>query len=272
VTVDEGSRWVAFSQAFVEPVVFAQPPGFNDGDTAVVRVTDVTSAGFRLYIDEAPDRDGSHANETVTWVVFEAGSWHLDDGTRLEVGTRGTSATVGRNVKNAWERIDFESAFGITPAVITQVQTNNDAYWVKTRQRKASSAGVDLALEEDEAASGTHGFETVGWLAMEPGSGVWSGHPYEVANTGDFVKDKWYTVAFAQGLGTNPQFVGALATYDGGDPSDIRCRNLGSSSVQVKIEEDTVNDTEVFHTTEVVSYLAVGGVGQLHGEEFGSGP
>ena len=63
-----------------------------------------------------------------------------------------------------------------------------------------------------------------------------------------------------------PRFQAGISTYDGGDRSALRYQSLTSSSVQVMIEEDTTLDSEVSHTTEVVSYLAIQGDGTLTGE------
>jgi hypothetical protein len=49
----------------------------------VVRVTDVQTQSFTLYAHEAPDKNGSHATETVSWLVVEAGTWEVADGVRL---------------------------------------------------------------------------------------------------------------------------------------------------------------------------------------------
>jgi hypothetical protein len=38
---------------------------------------------FWLLITETPDKDGSHATETVSWLVVEAGTWEVADGVRL---------------------------------------------------------------------------------------------------------------------------------------------------------------------------------------------
>jgi RHS repeat-associated protein len=48
-----------------------------------------------------------------------------------------------------------------------------------------------------------------------------------------------------------------LASYDGSDNAHLRYDNLVSSSVGVMVEEDMTYDSEMAHTTEVVSYLVV---------------
>ncbi|MCB0028473.1 MAG: hypothetical protein KDE28_11235, partial [Anaerolineales bacterium] len=50
---------------------------------------------------------------------------------------------------------------------------------------------------------------------------------------------------------------------DGGDSAHLRYRNLGAGSVELEIEEDTTEDSEIDHTTENVAWLAIAGDGQL---------
>ena len=140
------------SHTFEDPVVFASPLSRDGANTSVARITDVQSDRFTLYVQEAPDQDGSHGTEAVSWVVLEAGSWVLPDGTRLEVGTIDTTATVGAGLEeDEWALVSFGRAFQTGPVVVSQVQTENDPHWVKTRQQDVTVAGFDVAMEEEDA-------------------------------------------------------------------------------------------------------------------------
>ncbi|MEE4265201.1 MAG: RHS repeat-associated core domain-containing protein [Desulfobacteraceae bacterium] len=268
VVINSNSTRVDFTRGYVDPVVFAQPSSFNGSDPCVVRIRDVGSEGFTVYIQEAPNKDGGHTTETISWVVLETGSWELEDGTRLEVGHTDTTASVGPGVSNSWRPITLATPLAAVPAVLTQVQTANDPHWVKTRQQNPGASGFQLSMEQDDAAVGAHGLETVGWLAIEPASGMWNGHPFQAGNTANAVTHNWYTISFAQDLGPTARFMASLATYDGGDGSALRYQALGPANVQVKVEEDTTKDSEINHTTEMVSFLAIGNSGLLTGTEF----
>jgi serralysin len=71
--------------------------------------------------------------------------------------------------------------FTSAPVVLSQLQTNNDAEWVKTRQKSVTATGFDVALEEAEDR-GPHGSarqgRVIGWLAIMTGTGTWNGHAY----------------------------------------------------------------------------------------------
>lgn len=268
-TLTHTPQTVLLSRRYADPVVFAQPLSRDGGDTSVIRISDVQSDRFTLYVDEAPNKDGGHTTEAVSYLVLEAGSWELADGTLLEVGKLTTSATVGGSITNVWEQVSFSSPFSAAPVVISQVQTENDAHWVKTRQRSVTTTGFDVAMEEEEAKTTPHGSEVIGWLAIEAGQGTWNGHVYEATQTANVVTHNWYQISFGQSFGQAPRFVAALATYDGGDSAHLRYSrtSLTTGGVKVMIEEDTTWDSETSHTTEVVGYLALEGDGTLTGWE-----
>ncbi len=257
------AQTVVLSRSYQNPVVLAQSASYNGSHVAVVRVRNVLSDRFTVYVEEAPDMDGAHTTETVHYVVLEAGSWQLASGVRLEVGKVATNRTVGQRFANQWQQVTLPSSLTAAPVVLTQVQTANGAGWLKTRQRAANISGFQVALEEEEAATAPHAqVETIGWLAMESSQGTWSGHPYTAGNSPNAVTDAFFTLSFAS-VGSQPHALTSMATYDGGNNAALRYRNLGSTSVQVRVEEDTTLDTEVAHTSEVVSYLVLGTNGQL---------
>jgi subtilisin family serine protease len=267
-TIDDVLTWVPFSRTYTEPVFFAQPLPFAGSDPSVIRVNTVTSQGAWIFVDEAPNMVPPHVKEVMSWAVFEAGSWELDDGTRLEVGTVETSATVGRFVTDQWEQVEFSSSMTGAPVVVTQVQTERDRDWVKTRQLPPTATGFKTALEEEEASSRQHGTETVGWMAMEAGDGSWSGRPYVAGNSADNVTHNWTQVPFGISVGSEPRLLAAMATRDGWDGSALRYRNLSSTGVEVKVEEEKTYDGEMYHTTEIVGFIAIGGSGSLTAIEF----
>jgi len=253
---------VVLSRPYVDPVVFARPSSYNGTNTALVRVTSVLPDRFTFFVHEAPDHDGAHTNETVSYLVLEAGRWQLENGALLEVGKVTTASEVGPGIPNTFSRVTFQSGFSSTPAVLTQVQTNDNPHWVMTRQRSASATGVDVALQEDDASTG-HGSETVGWLAVEPTSGAWSGRQLRAGNSANAVTHNPYSLTWSAG-GSPSHFLASIATFDGGDSAHLRYRNLTGTSVEVHVEEDTTADREINHTTEVVSYLVLlGSAGDL---------
>jgi RHS repeat-associated protein len=260
---------VQFSRDYHDPVVFAMPLSFNAGDPAVVRITDVQANRFTLHIDEPPDRDGTHIAETVSYIVLDTGMWALADGTRLEVGKITTDATVGERIDNSWMQVDFQGDFQSKPVVFSQLQTDHDTDFVSTRQRGVTKSGFSLALEGAENITQAHGEERIGWLAIEPSSGTWSGHTYEVGGTALVVTQLWYDLGFGESYSAIPRFIAALSSYNDSDSAHLRYRGLGVEGVEVRVEEDTTFDKEKKHDPEAVAYLALEGDGLLSGQALG---
>ena len=256
---------IVLSRSYANPVVIAQSASTNGTQPVIVRITDVQSDRFTMYLQETPDENGLHTAEQVTYIVVEAGKWELADGTLIEAGTVTTGAAVGGHIADSWETVALTSAFTDKPLVMTQTQTASDTSFVSTRQRLNSATGFDVAMEEEEASLVAHAAETIGYIAMQTGTGAWGGNLFEAGYTGKAVDDGGYTQNFATGFTAAPLFLSNLTTYHGADSTHVRYSALGAASVNIKLEEDTTEDPETGHTTENIGYLAIAGAGALFG-------
>ncbi|MDJ0659494.1 MAG: M10 family metallopeptidase [Crocosphaera sp.] len=266
-TLTHQSQTIVFDYDFVNPVIFAQPLSYNGSDPSIARITDIQSDRFSVQVQEPTlinqnTHSGAHTQETFSFLVLEQGVWELSDGTVIEVGTVTTDGTTRSN----WQNITFNHDFTGTPIVLTQVQTDNDANFVRTRQRKTTENGFQVALEEEEAYLNTdHGAETIAWLAISPGQGNWDGNTFIAGHTGDQVTHDWHTLDFGNAFNNAPNFLGNIAGYDGSDASGLRYQNLTNGRVEIMIEEDTSADDEINHTTEDVNFFAIERTGTLTG-------
>ena len=258
-------KTIAFSQEYDNPVVLAQPASFNGSDPVVVRVTNVQSNQFEMFLAEPSNQNGLHGvGETAGYIVLEAGSHWLSDGTHLEVGTVDTSASVGANITSpSFQNINFTSLFANTPIVLSQPQTNVGELFLSTREDSITRGNFDVALEPEEQFGPEHVEETIGFLAIDPGTGMWNEIPI-VAGIHSYVTQDFRTISYVQSaFNVVPSFLASLASYNGADNSHLRVRNADSGSIEVKLEEDTSVDEETGHTGETVAYLAIGGEGPL---------
>ena len=256
---------IHLERSYDHPVVFAQSVSTQGQAPVVARVRNLQSDQFDLFLAEPSNEDGTHSAETVSYVVLEAGSHQLLDGTRVEVGTVDTTATVGRIISNQWESISFVSPFAETPVVLTQVQTANvgSVDFLKIRQNSTDADGLSVALEPAESTTSQHAAsETIGYLAIEAGSGTWGTLTYDAGNVPN-VTNEFTSHMFGVSYFATPAFLSSMGSYAGQDNGQVRYTNLSGSGVQLKIDEDTTFDTEKTHSAETVSYLALGGQGTL---------
>jgi hypothetical protein len=204
-------------------------------------------------VDEWDYEDGGHVEETLSYIVVESGDHELMDGTRVTAG----KTVIEQMSAGAWTSVVFSTACSNAPVVLSQVMSANDPAAANTRQTAITATGFDVKLQEEQASDSLHGAETVGWIAVEPGTGSSMGRVYEAATTGSIVDDAWQTIGLSAAFGTAPVFVPCMQTYAGGDASTVRCRNLSASSVEMFIEEEQSADDEIGHALEDVGYVAV---------------
>ncbi|MFT7391032.1 MAG: CSLREA domain-containing protein, partial [Paracoccaceae bacterium] len=253
---------VNFTSEFVNPVVIATITTTVDTGAAVARISNVTSTGFDLRVQETGNLDGLHGAETVSWVVVEAGTWVLADGTMIQAGLSDVSGTT----QQGFTSLAFDATFTANPAVLSQTQTENDAAFVKTRMAGVDAAGFTVALEEEEAASwGGHGTETVGWIAVDKGlASAADGFVFEAGDIS--TNHNWKAETFTGPFDEAPGVVAGMATFSYSDTADTRVRAVSGTGFEVHVEEDTSLNPEITHGVETFHWIAFNGVGELFGD------
>ncbi len=212
-----------------------------------MRVRNAGSTSFQFQFDEWDYLDGVHPSETVDWISAPRGNFNL--GT---LRAQGGSVSVTHN----WTTVNFSQSFTAAPVVLPQVVTRNEVSAVTVRLRNVTSTSFQMRLQEEEAG-GAHAAETVHFLAVQPGSTTTGGRTIRVGRTPNAVTHNFYSISFSSV--SSPRFFGAIQTFDGADTAALRYRNLTTTSVQVKVEEEQSLDSEVSHTTEVVGYMVIQG-------------
>jgi serralysin len=253
---------VQFGSHFDNPVVIATMTSRNGTQEAVARVTNVTADSFDVRIQETDALDGNHGAEDISWVVVEAGTWRLADGTVIQAGLE----EIGATTRQGFASIDFETGFSADPVVLTQTQTEGDAAFVKTRQKDVDAAGFAVALEEEEAASwSAHGTETVGWIAADMGlASDADGFVFEAGEIS--ANHAWKTETFEGVFDGVPGVVAGMATFNASDTAATRMTALTATGFDIHVEEDTSLNAETSHGTETFHWIAFQGEGELWGE------
>ncbi|MEO1127711.1 MAG: G8 domain-containing protein, partial [Cyanobacteria bacterium J06639_16] len=72
---------IALDDTYSNPVVIVSDPTFNGSDPAAIRLRNITDNTFQVRLQEPKYKDDSHTNESVSYLVMEAGDWELADGT-----------------------------------------------------------------------------------------------------------------------------------------------------------------------------------------------
>jgi Ca2+-binding RTX toxin-like protein len=248
----DATTWhtVTFSAAIINPVVKMSIMTNNDGDPYSVRVRNVTDNGFEWQIDEFDYLDGSRVlAEEASWLAVSEGTHTLDNGTVIQAGTA--------NVTNeAQTTINFNSAFGTAPVVLTQIMTENDGAAVVSRNRNITTTNFRVNMLEEEDADGTHATEEVGWIAIEASGSAASG--FLTGRTTPTVDETVTTINFGGTFDNIPVFVHDQQTTNGGDTSWSQADGVTTTTARVLIGEEQSRDAEINHPgTESVGYFAL---------------
>ena len=279
VTVDQPDGVTYFTQEleneYDDPVVIMKPVGEVGEQPAHIRVRNVQTQSFEYQIEEwsstggNTEYSGGHRPVDVSYLVLEAGKYSID-GQTVEAGTFRTDHNFASQKLSA--------TFSTEPVLFTQSQTENEPSQIVTRNQITYNSESDVEfqtlLQEEEGANGNHAVETVGYVAVEQGTGSLNGVPFEVGKTPAVVEETNYNIDFENQYSSSGRFIAGIQTYNGQDTAQPRLSSLSSDSASVFIEEETTGDDETTHGgSESIGYFAFGNVGafQTDSEEPGPG-
>ncbi|MEO1093838.1 MAG: CAP domain-containing protein [Cyanobacteria bacterium J06638_28] len=253
---------IALDQSYIDPVVIVSDPTFKGPHPATVRLRGVTQDTFQIRLQEPAYKDGWHTQESVSYLVVEAGDWMLADGTRISAGTHDANRLTSRG----FDQVDL-TGFDTTPTVLSQVQTFNGSDWVTTRTKGQSSGSFQLAMQEEEARNqGSHVDESIGWLAIESGVASDGDTLLQGGTTGRSYNHKQATVAFEEGFNVAPSVIAKVGSFYGKDTANLRIDAITQTSFGASIQEEKSLDKETWHTNESLAFLALEGTsGSLAG-------
>ena len=240
------STWyyVNFDEPFGEtPIVILGPPSANSTEQVIPRVRNAGPTGFEFQLDEWDYLNGYHPTETLYYLAMLPGN-HTIDGVELEAGSI--------IADESFTTYNFNQSFGSVPAVLTTVASDNDMNAVTPRTRSVNSGSFQFKVQEENNSS--HADETIHYIAMSEGSFSYGGADFKSAITPNSVTHNWYTIDFGRSF-NDPGFLASFHTYDGGDVCALRHRDLNSSNVEIKVEEEQSQDSETNHTTEAIGWL-----------------
>ena len=111
--VGASSARVNFQYEYENPVVVAGPTGTTNTDPSPIRIRNISSTGFDIFIPEWECYDGTLNLESIPYIVMESGVFTLDNGQVIMAGNID-------NVTSNWTTIPFPATFSNTPLVFTQ--------------------------------------------------------------------------------------------------------------------------------------------------------
>ena len=249
ISIDHNWTTIYLRYPFIDPIVIAKPLSLNEDDPAVVRIRNVEPGGFEIRLQEWEYLDGVHAQEKVSFLVMERGSYILEDWTRVEAGTFEADNTKRFGI------VTFHQPFETEPVVMGAVISFDESDTVTGRIRGITMGGFEYRMQEQELNPQVHATETISYIAWEPSSGTLDGLAFEINRTADVVRHAFHTISFDQEFMNIPMFFADMQTTGGSDTANVRWQNNDAFGVDVQIDEELSRDKEINHTTEVVGYM-----------------
>lgn len=235
------------ARRFHDPVVVAKPVSSHGRQPGVVRLRAADGQGFDLRFQEWSYLNDRHRAEGLFYMIAESGVSEVAD-LAVEAGRLDSATTLGEG----FETVVFDGAFAEPPAVFAGVMSANDPAPVTSRTDGVTASDFLLALSEEEAATDGHGTETLGWIAIAPGSGrTVDGRRVEVG----------FTTAGSQAtetaFGFSPQVVVAdVVSVFEADPVTLRYGTLQRALIELSLQEEKSLDRETSHGFEDIATFA----------------
>ncbi|MCD4652495.1 glycoside hydrolase [bacterium] len=197
---------------YTNPVVVCGPLSAVFAPMIVPRLRNITADSFeyRLYEPE-PCFDGQHPEESMGYMVVEAGRYVLPDGTEIEAGLVTTDLSMPLA-----ETVTFSIPFTAPPVVLSQIQSNQQDGFANTRFASAPTEdsfdiGLDVQLTSDNCDCDVHdSIETLGWIAWSEGFGINNGNSFEVINSDAVFTSSWSYQEFSQVYSGSFVFIGMV--------------------------------------------------------------
>ncbi len=244
-------RWqrIRLEQSYVDPVVVVGPASFNGPHSVTIRVRNVTSNSFDVRINEWLYLDGYHTEDSVGYIVLEAGTHVLPNGNKI-VASNGL-------VNHETRRFGFGGHFVNRPVVLSQIVSQNGSQTATTRAFGIDTGGFSMQLQEEEGSDGVHHIEQVSYIAIEQGVSSANGILLDARMTLNEVSDHPFNVQFNADFVDSPVFFAAIQTLNGSNPAVLRYDRLNQNQAQFFLQEEQSVDEEVGHSDERVGYLAL---------------
>ncbi|MCW9707278.1 hypothetical protein [Fodinibius salsisoli] len=239
-----------------QPVVVGSITTFHGGDTAGLRMRNVTAGRLETFIEEetSGDAETSHTTEAVRFIGAPSGP--IVGAAGDVIGEAGV-VDLDQSDADHWHTITLNHSFH-NPVVLTQIMTYNGADACHGRVRNVRAHRFDYKIEEWDVHDGSHIEETIGYIVVESGvhtledeDPVSNGLPLEVQTVS--VDDEWTRVSFASEFGNNPIVVSRSQTHNGPQEIVTRHRRVNDAGLEIRLQEEEARDGN--HVNEAIGVV-----------------
>lgn len=245
-------RWklIRFPIQFpTKPIVFAQVVSQNEFTPVTVRIRNISTTQFEMFVQEEDGEDKNHLEEDVAWIAIEEGK--NNQMMRWEVGKK--------TVLNGTSSILYQQAYNNIPAFIGTIQSFNEPDPATLRFRNETTGGININIQEELSQDWdtTHLSELVGYMAIEHTGNFKLSTGEVIGEVGMATpNNEWITINLENKY-KNPVVVSPSFSMNDGMPSVVRVRNVDSTSFEIRVDEWGYQDG--LHGNEKIYYMVVEG-------------
>ncbi|ELZ09439.1 hypothetical protein C479_11495 [Halovivax asiaticus JCM 14624] len=240
-----------------EPVVVGSIASFHGGDTAGLRLRNVSADGLEAFVEEETSKDGETWHKADSIRFLGAPSGPITDVSERHIGEAG-AIDLEQPDGDHWHTIELNDSYD-DPVVLTQVMTYRGKDACHGRVRNVQPDSFEFQIEEWDTHNGPHTEETVGYFVLEQGSHTLpdenplsDGTPLEVRTVP--TDDDWSEMTFSAAFGSDPAVVSRSQTENGHHEIVTRHRNVGGDGLEVRLQEEAARGGE--HVQETVGVVA----------------
>lgn len=276
----------SFQQIYDTPPIVVALPTTRGGDASALRISNVTTTGFRMSPVEPNSEDGPHASMTVAYIAIEAGTHSLPNGEVIEAGLITTREQQFNGIptgQKGWESLTFSQSFS-NPIVLADIQTisnesngiprRSSSPWLTVALDNISNTGADIALERSEEFDSRSGSnyrfnrlgsdESIGYVVMDSAlAGNFRANGNQLIQFESLYRsnlvDGWNqgcdNLGFGSSYSATPIVVATKSSHNEDDGGWLRECSVNNTRIQLTIDEDTAQDRERNHANEDVSAL-----------------
>jgi len=251
--VEATEEWTDVQLAGVpstDPVALASVETVNGGDPVGVRMRNVGSSGFELFLEEEDSTGDGVAHTIEDIAVFATTTGTLYDASGEPIGEAGVLETDQPD-SGTWHTVSLDGRYA-DPVAFAQIMTYNGRDPSHTRIRNVGADSFDVKIEEWDYLDGSHATERIGYVVLEAGGHHLEGDlPVAVGTTTG--NHEFGDYSYAETFECNPVVVSHCQTHNGDDAVVTRNRNVDREGATVRLQEEKNNND--LHTDETIGYV-----------------
>lgn len=164
-SVTHAATTVSLGSAFAAvPAIYTQVATTAEASPTFERLSNVTTTGFTIQLDEEEIADRVHLGETVHYLAIQPGSARFNlTGTVFQAGISPNTITSA-----SFTNVNYSRKIAL-PVILGDIQTRNDADPVVPRYNNGNYEYLISLLAREETSVGSeiaHGLETMSFLSL----------------------------------------------------------------------------------------------------------